>query len=186
MTKRLILLLLLGILAIGVKGKEVAKVEMPDTILRGKTELKLNGAGVRKKFFMDLYVGGLYLQKHASNAETIIKLNEPMAIRLHIISGLITSEKMENATREGFSNATGGKTDPIHKQIEEFIAIFKTEIKKGDIYEMIYMPGQGTAVHKNGKPACTITGMDFKQALFGIWLCDKPAQKSLKKAMLAK
>ena len=185
MTKRL-MLLLLGALVIGAQGKDIAKVDVPDTLKAGKAELMLNGAGVRKKLFMNLYVGGLYLQKPSSDAAAIIKADEPMAIRLHIISGLITSAKMENATREGFTNATGGNTAPIQKQIEEFIAVFKAEIKKGDVCEMVYLPGQGTAVYKNGKPACTVAGMDFKQALFGIWLCDKPAQKSLKKAMLAK
>ena len=184
MTKRLILLVL-GALVISAQGKEIAKVEMPDALKRDQAELKLNGAGVRKKFFMDLYVGGLYLQKPSSDAARIIKADEPMAIRLNIISGLITSQKMEKATREGFSNSTGGNTAPLQKQIEEFIAVFKAEIKKGDVYEMVYLPGQGTAVLKNDKPACTIAGMDFKQALFGIWLCDKPAQKSLKKAMLS-
>ncbi|MCF7847597.1 MAG: chalcone isomerase family protein [Kiritimatiellales bacterium] len=183
MTKRL-MLLVLGALVVGAQGKEIAKVEMPDTLKTGKAELKLNGAGVRKKFFMDMYVGGLYLMQSGSDAAAIIKGDEPMAIRLHIVSGLITSEKMENATREGFTNATGGNTAAIQKLIEEFIAVFKAEIKKGDVYEMVYLPGQGTAVSKNGKPACTIAGMNFKQALFGIWLCDKPAQQSLKKEML--
>ena len=49
MTKRLMLLLLLGALVVGAQGKEVAKVEMPDALTRGKSELKLNGNTLRSK-----------------------------------------------------------------------------------------------------------------------------------------
>jgi hypothetical protein len=31
-----------------------------------------------------------------------------------------------------------------------------------------------------------IAGLDFKQALYGIWLGNKPVQASLKKALLGK
>ena len=31
-----------------------------------------------------------------------------------------------------------------------------------------------------------VKGKDFKKALFGIWLCDKPADKNLKAGMLGK
>ena len=107
-----------------------------------------------------------------------------MAIRLHIISSMITSKKMEKATREGFEKATGGNIEPIKIQIEEFISVFKEEIKEGYIYDLIYVPGKGVQVTKNGELRSTIGGLPFKKAMFGIWLSDKPAQKSLKKAML--
>ena len=51
---------------------------------------------------------------------------------------------------------------------------------------MIYTPGSGVAISKNGELKDTIEGIAFKKALFGIWLSDKPADKKLKKAMLGK
>ena len=42
------------------------------------------------------------------------------------------------------------------------------------------------AVNKNNKLATTIPGLDFKKALFGIWLCNKPADSTLKDKMLGK
>ena len=62
--------------------------------------------------------------------------------------------------------------------------MFKEEIKEGDIYNLIYVPGKGVQVSKNNQSRSTIKGLTFKKAMFGIWLSDKPAQKSLKKAML--
>jgi hypothetical protein len=168
------------------QAKEIAGISMPDTLQADGAALALNGAGVRTKFFMDLYVGGLYLKQKQGDAEKIIAADEPMAIRLHIISSLITSEKMEAATREGFANATGGATAPLAGKIENFISVFREKINKEDIYEFSYAPGAGTKISKNGKVKTTIHGGDFKKALFGIWLCAKPAQESLKEQMLGK
>jgi hypothetical protein len=107
-----------------------------------------------------------------------------MAIRLHIVSSMATSKKMEKAWREGFEKATGGNIEPIKVQIEELISVFREEIKENDSYDLIYVPGKGVQVSKNSEPRSTIEGLPFKKALFGIWLSNKPAQKSLKKAML--
>lgn len=163
---------------------EVAGVNVADSISAGGTDLILNGAGKRTKFFIDAYVGGLYLKSENSDAQAIIDADEPMAIVLHITSGMVTSDKMESATREGFENSTEGNIDPIKDRIEEFINVFKEKINEGDLYEFVYVPGKGTEVYKNKNLATVIPGFDFKKALFGIWLCDKPAQKSLKNEML--
>jgi hypothetical protein len=168
------------------QAKEIAGITMPDTLLADGQGLVLNGAGVRTKFFMDMYVGGLYLKQKQSDAEKIIAADEPMAIRLNIISALITSEKMEAATREGFVNATGGAIAPLAERVESFIAVFREKINKEDMYEFAYAPGAGTKICKNGNLKTTIQGIDFKKALLGIWLCAKPAQASLKEQMLGK
>ncbi|WP_369602240.1 chalcone isomerase family protein [Hahella sp. SMD15-11] len=164
---------------------KVADVEIPDAIKAANTELKLNGAGVRTKWFMDIYVGGLYLPQQKQNPEEIIKADEPMAIKLHMVSGLVSSDKMKKATMEGFENSTHGNIDPIAEQIDEFMDIFSEEIKENDVFDLVYQPGKGVEVYKNGTLKSTIDGgLAFKEALFGIWLSDKPAQENLKQAML--
>jgi hypothetical protein len=165
---------------------EVAGISAPDSLETGPTRLILNGAGVRTKFFLKLYVGGLYLEQKCSDPKHLIEADEPMAIRLHITSSLITSKKMEKVTREGFVKATDGKIAPIEAQIETFISVFRERINEDDIYDLIYVPGKGVEVHKNQKFHSLTEGFPFKQALFGIWLCENPAQKSLKKKMLGK
>lgn len=165
---------------------EIADVNVPDSITAGKSKLVLNGAGTRKKFFMKMYVGALYLAEYNSSPDQIVEADEPMAISLHITSSLITSERMEEATREGFQNSTGGNTAPLEKEIEKFVAVFKEKISDKDIFELIYSPNQGVEVIKNSSSKAIIKGLEFKKALFGIWLCDKPAQESLKQEMLGK
>ena len=166
--------------------KEIAGINFPDVHEISQTKLILNGVGIRTKFFLQLYAGGLYLEQKNSQPEQIILADSPMAIRLHIVSSMITSEKMEAATREGFEKATENNTSPIKSQIEQFISVFKEEIQENDIYDLLYSPDKGVTVYKNGKIHSSIVGLDFKQALFGIWLCNNPAQESLKTKMLGK
>ena len=178
--------IVLAVLVITAQGnaKEIAGINMPESLKTGQTTLLLNGAGVREKFFIDVYVGGLYLKKRSQDPKEIIEANEPMAIRLHVVSSMLTSKKMEKATREGFAKATDGNIEPIKVQIDEFCSVFQKEIKEDDRYDLIYVPGKGVEVYINGEYASVTEGLAFKKALFGIWLSDKPAQKSLKKAML--
>ena len=165
---------------------EMKGVTMKSEVTREGKTLVWNGAGVRKKWFFDLYVGALYLPQKISSGSMIIKGDQPMMIQLNIISDLITSEKMIDAVTEGFDKATGGNTAPIQKEIDMMIETFKDDIKDGDVFELIYLPGEGVKAYKNGKVGATVPGMAFKEALFGIWLGDDPASDDLKDGMLGK
>lgn len=147
-------------------------------------ELVLNGNGMRKKAFISLYRCGLYLQQSGNDAAAIISEDAPMALRIVIESGFISSKKMQTAMTEGFNKSTGGNTAAIADEIELFKGGFSDEIVKRDTFDLVYRPGNGVEVIKNGESKVTVGGLDFKQALFGIWLSDDPVQKSLKKALL--
>ena len=165
---------------------EVGGVNLPDSETYQGQTLMLNGAGVREKLWIDLYAGGLYLSKKSSDASAIIAANEPMSIKLHIVSKLITSEKMIDAVNEGFENSTGGNTKPLASEIKKFKDFFLEEIKRDNVFDIVYIPSEGVVVYKNDKELGVIEGMDFKKALFGIWLSNKPADDDLKEAMLGK
>ena len=49
------------------QAMEVAGVTIPQTLELNSNTLKLNGAGLRRKFFMDLYVGSLYVETKTSD-----------------------------------------------------------------------------------------------------------------------
>ena len=92
---------------------EIGGVTLPDTLKIGDETLVLNGGGIREKFWLDLYVGGLYLSQKETNSQKIIESDQPMAIYMEIVSGMITSERMIEAVEEGFQKSTGGNTGPI-------------------------------------------------------------------------
>ncbi|WP_203292559.1 chalcone isomerase family protein [Luteirhabdus pelagi] len=182
-----IVILLVAVLTItaGQAQTEVGNVTLPNTVTFNGEELMLNGGGVRKKaFVLKLYSGGLYLGEKSSNASSIMNADETMAIKLHITSSFVSSEAMREAVEDGFDASMDGNTAPLKSKIERFITFFNDEIVEDDIFDITYQKGKGVVAYKNGKELGTIEGMDFKKALFGIWLGDDPADSSLKKGML--
>lgn len=168
------------------QAARVAGVELGDNITIGEQALALNGAGIRKKLFIKLYVGSLYLASPVDEAARIIEADEAMAIRLNILSDLLTRKKLLDALETGFEQSTGGNTQAIQAQIDQMIGIMQDKVKPGDQYTLYYKPDSGTHISRNGSELSIIEGLAFKQALFGIWLSDKPAQASLKASMLGK
>jgi hypothetical protein len=188
MTKRVFAIVFSLFLTASLAGaEEIGGANLPDSLMAGNTKLILNGAGLRKKaVFIKVYAGGLYLQGKSTEAEKIIAADEPMAIRMHFIYDGVSSEKLIGAWNEGFEKATGGNLAPIKKQIDAFNALFTEEAKEGDIYDIVYTPDGGVSVTMKGVLKGTIKGLDFKKALFAIWLGDDPADSGLKKGMLGK
>lgn len=167
--------------------KEVGGVAVAENKTYENQKLQLNGAGIREKWFLDLYVISLYLSEYQEDEESIMMEDENVqAIHLDIISGMITSEKMQKSVNEGFEKATKGNTKPIDGQIGRFISCFKEEIKDGDSFDFVYNRNKGVLVYKNGELLSTIEGHDFKEALFGIWLSEDPVDDKLKAALLGK
>ncbi len=167
------------------QAESIRGVNMPSSINVDGQTLVLNGAGTREKYFLHLYVGGLYLTKKSSNGQAIASADEPMAIRMGIISSMITGERMADATKEGFDSTAGHHVGSIKPQIDQLLDAFRKGINKGDMYELAYIPGKGTEIRKNGNLDVTIPGLAFKQYLFAIWIGDdSTVNSSLKQAML--
>lgn len=156
----------------------------PNTLSTEKGDLVLNGGGVREKMWIDLYVAGLYLTAKSNNGAEITNADKEMAVRLHIVSSMINSENMSEAINEGFVKSTGGNTAPVKDKIDAFIKVFAEPIKVDDIFKLVYLPGEGVKIYKNEVYKSTVSGLDFKKALFGIWLGNSPVSGSLKKGML--
>lgn len=172
------------IFSTSINAKNIAGVELPDSLSTTNQTLTLNGAGVRTKLFFDIYAAGLYLSAPSDDAQVILQQDEVMALRLHIVSGLLSSEKMKKATLEGFELSTNGNMTPIKPTIDKLINAFQEDIVENDVFEFVYSPASGIQVFKNGQLKTTLKGLAFKQAFFGIWLGEKPTQKSLKKKLL--
>ncbi len=180
MMKRLMVVLMACTMMASSAFAASTPVKLSPTLKAGDSDLVLNGAGVRTKLFIDAYTAGLYVPQKTKDMASVMNGDGKAAIKLQITSKLITSKKMSDATMEGFHKSTKGNIAPIKKEIDEMISVFSAEIKLNDVYDMVYEPGKGTSIFKNGKLAKTIKGEAFKKALFGIWIGADPVQADLK------
>ena len=157
----------------------------PNTLNLQGHDLILNGQGSRTKLMITVYQLGLYLSQPSTDAQAILQSDTVMALRLEITSSLITSDKMAGATREGFAQANPKASPELQAHIDQLISAFQEDINQGDHYDMLYLPGQGVEIYKNGQLSNSVASDNsFKQALFAIWLGKTPVQKTLKKALI--
>jgi hypothetical protein len=167
---------------------EVGGVKYDNTVTLANAKLQLNGAGVRYKF-VKVYTAGLYLANKAATPEAVLAAAGPR--RMHIVmlreinadelGRLFTKGMEQNASREEFSKVIPG----VIKMGEIFAA--RRKLASGDYFSIDYVPGVGSTIVVNGKPASEpIKEPEFFNALMKIWLGKSPADAQLKDALLGK
>lgn len=180
MLKRLLFVLLsVFLLATSGEARTIGGVELDESLKLADLDsaLTLNGGGIREKFFVDIYVAGLYLMKKNNDFVDIMGKDENMAIKIQITSKLVTSERFTEATEEGFNRTTNNNPASIQKEIDQALKVFDSKFNVGDVFDIVYIKGLGTKFYKNGSFIATVKGLEFKKALFGIWIIDKPSHK---------
>lgn len=162
-------------------ARPLAGVELPEQLPYSDSPWPLTGMGLRTKLLMKLYAAGLYIPK---TDMVSLQPESAKAIRLHIISSMITRENLRDAIQEGLIKSTRNNLAPMQAQIKMFLSIFQEDVRQNDIFDLVYLPDQGVRVYKNQQLKVTLQGAAFQQALFGIWLADDPVQDSLKIELL--
>ena len=161
---------------------DLAGVTMDDTVTLNDSDLVLNGMGLRKKLWVEVYVAGLYLPSKTSDPGTVVSGEGAKKMVMHFLTDKAKKKKMASAWREGFE---GNATDyaAIEDRVDAFIAYFG-DMKDGDVVEMDLVPGQGTTVYLNGTQTGTIEGDDFAAELLRVWVGDVPPSDDFKAGVL--
>ena len=166
---------------------EVAGVKIEDRDRVASAELVLNGAGLRKRAFFQVYAAGLYLAEKKTLAAEAIAAAGPKRVAMHMLRD-VDADQLSGALADGIKDnhgeAEAKALEPRVKQLAAIMAEMK-EAKKGMRITLDWLPAAGTQVTVEGKPAgAPIPGEDFYRALLRIWLGDNPVQADLKKALL--
>ena len=176
--------MLMLFLAAPAPAREIAGVAVPETVDLPGAPLVLNGAGVRKKFFVKVYVGALYLPKPEGRGEAILDAPGSKSVRMHFLYEEVEARKLVDGWNEGFAaNQTEAELQGLQPRLDRFNALFRT-VRKGETIWLDYLPPEGTQVWIAGELKGSIPGADFNRALLKVWLGEKPADAGLKKAML--
>jgi hypothetical protein len=184
--KRIAALLCLFSLGASVSAAELSGVFVEESLQSASGEpLVLNGMGLREKFWVDVYVGSLYLTRKTDDVAEILSTPGPWRVQLDFVYKEVARDKLLDGWREGFENNQSDQTlQRLRERIEQFYGYFDRGVTAGEQYAFEYIPGQGVVVSRNGETLGTIAGEEFKTALLEIWLGNKPADKQLKKGML--
>ncbi len=176
-------------LAAPAHAAEVSGVKLDDSVTVGGQKLVLNGAGMRQKFIINVYVAGLYLQSKKNTTAEVLAQTTPKRVTLVLQREVSSDEFGQLFITSMNKNSTKEEKDKVISQTGKFGEMFASldKVKKGDVITLDWIPGQGTVSTVNGKVTGeTLPDLAFYNAVLRIWLGDHPAQDDLKEALLGK
>ena len=167
-----------------VAAREVGGVVLPDSAVVSGKQLVLNGAGVRRKFFVRIYACALYLEHATSDAHAAIAMDGAKQLRIHFVHDRLSQNQITSAWNDGFeANHEPPALSPLAQRIAAFNALWP-ELVAGDQAVLSFDPSSGTDVQINGVRRGMIPGRDFFAATLRIWLGENPVDGSLKRDLL--
>ncbi len=183
-TRRGLLALLLAV-CVPAPALEVAGVRVPESVVVDGATLALNGAGLRSRFFVKVYVGALYLPAAGvDSAEGVLAAPGPKRVAMHMIYDDLSPEKITSAWMDGFrDNTPPAALAAMMPRIERFNALWPS-LKGGDVADVDLPAGGGVRVTVNGALVGEVEGEDLQGAVLRIWLGESPADGDLKRGML--
>lgn len=171
-------------MAFAADAVEIEGIDVPPKAVVGGQKLVLNGAGVRSKFFFDIYVGALYLPRRTGSAEAAMTMPGPKRVAMHFIYHEVSRKKLVAGWEEGLTkNQPKAALAALRNRLDRFNALNDT-VHAGDVILPDLLADGSTRVSINGRLQGSIAGKDFQRALLAVWLDKRLADRDLKRAML--
>jgi hypothetical protein len=183
--RRSIKMLLAFAFALPLLAVTIADVNLENSVTVNGQNLVLNGGGIRKKFFIKVYVGGLYLPAKNANAAAILAADAPRRQVMHFVYS-VSKDQMCDAWSEGLEDNAPNSSAEVKGAFKTLCTMMEA-IPKGNRLVLTYVPGTGTTVEINGKVKGTLPGKATADAILATWLGPKPGPgEDFKNAVLGK
>ena len=168
-----------------VHADSLAGINMPNNITVENETLILNGLGLREKYWVDVYVAGLYLPQKMSNGDDIIKANIPKRIQVEFIYSSVPQAKMIAVLEENIANNPQFSSETV-ASIRK-CGSWMQDFTSGDVVMFDYNPTtQTTTIYINGSTRGSIQSKEFMEAIFAMYVGKYPATEALKQGLLGK
>jgi len=166
---------------------ELAGVTLPEQTTVEESTLVLNGMGPREATWLKIkvYVAGLYLQAKSSDADAILRAEDPKRI-VFVFVRQVGRKRMIKEWDESLKANIGEDFATLEDRVATLHGWMPEAVRKGDEMTLTYLPGKGIVVGIKGEARGTIPGADFARALFAIWLGARPPNQTLKSGLLGR
>lgn len=168
---------------------EVAGIELEEQTTLGNSDLLLNGAGLRKRQFFNVYVAGLYLTEKRQSAAGVLTLAGPKRVRITLMRNLSARKLVDGLTDDVRDNSSPEEQNAVKGRLEHLAATLLAlqQGRKGDVITLDWLPDTGTLLSVNGEvKGKAIPGDDVYRALLRAWIGDRPTSAGLKRALLGR
>jgi hypothetical protein len=146
---------------------EIAGVRFPEEKTIAGQTLKLNGLGLRTKFFIKVYAGGFYLENPTQDAEKAINSEQVKHFHLHYLTGKATAAKLQHGFKEAMAKANPPElVAKYQNEIERYASWLDQDMAPGATSLATYVPGQGLTLVFKGQEKGTIASPEFARMYF--------------------
>jgi len=161
---------------------DVAGVNVSPTVVIHQKTLSLNGAGIRKKLFVKVYVGSLYTERKVTTPAQLLADPGEKLVRMNFVHSKVEKEKIIEAFAEGLRNNSPEVARSAEAKM--FLSWFTADFVAGDTVDISLSPDGTVAASHNGKALGTVRSPELVPGVLLIWFGEKPADAGLKKGML--
>jgi len=171
-TKCVAMTVMVGLLLLGggmalAGDMEIAGVKFPgEKVVDGKT-LQLNGVALKEKFFIDVFVGGFYLENPTKDAAEAIESEQVKQFYLQYLTSKATAEKLQDGFKEAIEDANPPElVARYRKEIDLYASWLDQDMAPGATSVATYVPGKGLTLVFKGQEKGTIADKTFAQMYF--------------------
>ncbi len=158
-----------------------ASAEPPTAVVAGRPLVRAGSATVRVAGLLPLFDAVLYLADPADAGRVLDDVPKRLEIRYRrSISAALLNRAADRALAATLPEAA---LVPLRERIQRIASLYR-DVGPGDVYELVYRPGRGTDLLRNGEPVGRVDGADFARAYFGIWLHPRSPHAALREGLL--
>lgn len=163
---------------------EIKSVNVPEKMSLAGESLPLQGAGIRNKYIIDVYIGAFYAKGKITSTEQAIKALGPKRMWIRFLRD-VDGDTIRQTWKEGLqSNNTEEEITQYKNLINKFIDLIDNDRTTGDIMTLDYIPGVGTELSINGKVIGSIADEHFYPMVLNVWMGGHPPSLKFQKALL--
>jgi Chalcone isomerase-like len=158
-----------------------------DRVRLAGSELVLNGVGLRSVAWLKGFAAGLYLREKASSPAGALAQLGPKRLQMKMILEVETKEFIKAFDKSLNRNNTEAERAALKDRVAQFDRILEQigVIRKGDVVNLDFIPGQGLILSVNGSPrGRPVAGEDLYASLLKVFIGDRPVDKKLKAGLL--
>jgi len=165
---------------------KLAGIELPQKINLNGTDLFLNGAAVRSKFFVQTYIISLYAARSLKDEKEVIESNVERSLRMQITTPLATSKAVSENIQNGMKDSLGSLYYEQKDLIEDLRSVIENSgVQYKDTIDIYYTKNEELKLYKNDQEIYfNKNGRALAESILGMYVGKKPKDKKIKDALL--
>lgn len=149
-------------------------------------ELKLNGASMRVLYgVVDTYVGKLYTENPTEDEKALVEADEYKRMVFKVAMKRISGRRIAKAMYDALQlNLSQEEALSLEARLQLLTDLFSSSLKKGEEGYIEWVPGVGSRIVIKDEVKGIIPGKDLNDAIFNIWVGEKPVSARFKRQVL--